>query len=112
MAGIYNHMEDDIYTASILTTTANDYFKKVHNNKNRQGQYRMPLILDKSEEIKWLNPKLEEEGIKEQMMFSFTKEDFEDYPVSKDLFSTTKDSDKAYIIKPYYYPEMNTLFDL
>lgn len=112
MAGIYNHMEDDIYTASILTTTANDYFKKVHNNKNRQGQYRMPLILDKREEIKWLNSKLDEEGIKEQMMFSFTKEDFEDYPVSKDLFSNTKDSDKAYIIKPYYYPEMNTLFDL
>ncbi|AXG68187.1 putative SOS response-associated peptidase YedK [Kordia sp. SMS9] len=110
MAGIYNHLEDDIYTASILTTTANDYFKRVHNNPNRQGQYRMPIILDKSEEIEWLNPDLKEGDIKEQMMFSFTKEDFEDYPVSKDLFSNKIDSDRADIVEPFYYAEMHTLF--
>jgi len=109
-AGIYNHMEDDIYTASILTTTANPYFERVHNNKNKHGQYRMPLVLDKNEEYEWLNPDLKEGDIVEQMMFSFTKEEFEDYPVSKDLFSNKIDSDRAGIIEQFYYPEMHTLF--
>ena len=109
-AGIYNHMEDDIYTASILTTEANPYFAKIHNNKNKQGQYRMPIVLDTKEEFEWINPDLKEGDITERMMFSFTKEEFEDYPVSKDLFSNKIDSNKPNIVEPFHYAEMNTLF--
>lgn len=109
-AGIYNHMEDDIYTASILTTTANPYFESVHNSKNKQGQYRMPIVLDTKKEMDWINPDLKEGGIIEQMMFSFTQQEFEDFPVSRDLFSNKIDSDRPSIIEEFHYPEMNTLF--
>ncbi|MCH2197003.1 SOS response-associated peptidase [Kordia sp.] len=108
-AGIYNHMEDDIYTASILTTIANPYFEHIHNKKNKQGQYRMPLILDKKDEMEWINPDLREGDIQE-LTTTFTGEEFEDYAVSNDLFKRSVNSDRPSIIEPFHYPEMNTLF--
>jgi putative SOS response-associated peptidase YedK len=53
-AGIYSIWKDaeghPLYTFSIMTTEANKEVSEIHN--------RMPVILDRHEEAKWLNPEM------------------------------------------------------
>jgi putative SOS response-associated peptidase YedK len=108
-AGIYTELYDDLYTASIITTLANPFFKEIHNKKNRLGEYRMPLVLDEKDEFEWLNTNLNEAQIRE-LLFTFTSEEFEAYPVSKDVFKKDVVSDRANILQEVNYDELNTLF--
>lgn len=55
MAGLWDKWinpktKEEIYSCTILTTTANDIVKPIHENN------RMPVILEKESYHKWLNP--------------------------------------------------------
>ena len=52
-----------VQSFSILTTPANALMAEIHNTKQR-----MPLILDRAHEQKWLDPDLGVEGIQELMV--------------------------------------------
>ena len=45
---------------SILTTSANDFMKDIHN--------RMPIILDRSHEAAWLDPAVHERAVLENIL--------------------------------------------
>lgn len=107
-AGIYTELDDGLYTCSIVTVEANDYFSKIHNVK-KQGTYRMPLVLDEKDEVEWINPDLREGDVRE-LLYSFSSKDFEAYPVSIDVNYGNRDKNRPDIIEPVFYEELNTLF--
>lgn len=104
-AGIYNKHDVGVYSCSILTTEANEFMAEIHNTKKR-----MPLILDNFYENKWLNGSLTDSEIKDLMEVCFTKKELEAYTVSKDVTNSHIKSNHKDIIKPFHYPELNTLF--
>lgn len=110
-AGIYSEIQDGetpLYSASIITTEANPLFKEIHNSPNKQGSYRMPLILDPSDEYDWLHCGDNKDTIN-TLLHTFTKQEIEAYSVSQDIFKRVE-SNRPDIINQYHYPELNTLF--
>jgi len=104
-AGIYNKHDDGVFTCSILTAEANPYMAEIHNTKKR-----MPLILDKEYERKWLANSLTDLEINEMIKNCFTKEEFEAYTVSKDVTNSRIKSNRLDILNKVNYQELNTLF--
>ena len=109
-AGIYSVIDDNsqrpIYSASIITTEANQMFKEIHNKPNKLGSYRMPLILDPSNYWEWLN-ETDLKNVK-GLLNSFTSQELITYPVSQDLFSNKIDTNQPSIIREV--PIQNGLF--
>lgn len=65
MAGIYSEWQhpqtrQTLYTFSIITTAANELMRCIHNTN-----FRMPVLLYKEEEEKWLYPELNRPAIEE-----------------------------------------------
>lgn len=108
-AGIYTELDDEVITASIITTLANPFFKEIHNSPNRLGEHRMPLVLDENQENDWLNPNLNKDDIND-LLFSFTSKEFEAYPVTKDVMNSHKNSNNQNALEPVFYEQLNTLF--
>lgn len=80
-AGIYTQLDEEVFSCSILTLEANEFFAEIHNVKKR-----MPLVLDEEFEDEWLRSDLKRTHIQELMRVGFTKEEFEAYPVSKEIY--------------------------
>ncbi|EKR71867.1 hypothetical protein LEP1GSC041_0608 [Leptospira noguchii str. 2006001870] len=100
LAGIFDIWTDPQtqkthYTFAILTTEANPLMRQIHNSK-----YRMPLILPKEKETKWIDPDINQIGE--------IKSIFKIYPDSEMDAYTVKLENDPY--KPnrykYYYPEL------
>jgi putative SOS response-associated peptidase YedK len=104
-AGVYNYHQNGVFSCSIITKQANPFMAEIHNSKKR-----MPLILDKSFEKEWLKPTLSKNSIIEIIETSFMTKELEAYAVSKNVTNSRLISNTIDILKPYYYPELNTLF--
>lgn len=103
-AGVYSVIDEGdtpLYSASIITTEANPMFKEIHNSPNSKGSYRMPLILDPSDEYEWLHCNNDTDTIK-RLLHTFTKEPLETYLVSQDIFKRV-DSNREGILNPVSY---------
>ncbi|CAM1355825.1 SOS response-associated peptidase [Tenacibaculum halocynthiae] len=103
-AGVYSVIDDGInplYSASLITTEANPLFKKIHNSPNSKGSYRMPLILDQSDEYEWLHCDDNQDTIK-TLLHTFTKNEIEAFSVSQDIFKRV-DSNRSDILQPVSY---------
>lgn len=87
-------------TFSIITTPANPLMEKIHNLKKR-----MPLILSSEDEMKWLDPDLKTEQIKE-LIKPFPDKEMTAYTISRVANSTRNNRDFPEIIKPVFYPEL------
>lgn len=110
-AGVYSVIDDGdtpLYSASIITTEANPLFKEIHNSPNSKGSYRMPLILDPSDEYEWLNCNNNLDTVK-TLLHTFTKEEISAHSVSQDIFKRVE-SNRPDILNKVDYPELNTLF--
>ncbi len=81
--GVYTQLENDTYTTTIITREANEFFSSIHNKK-KKGTFRMPLVLERETEVDWLSDDLFEGDVNE-LLNSFTKNEFEAYPVSKNI---------------------------
>ena len=101
-AGLYNELDKNLFTATILTTEANNFFAEIHNKKKR-----MPLILDKDLYEDWLDNGMNPQSLNELMATGFTRETFNAHPVSRDLYKRGIDTNKPYIVQPI---EKDTLF--
>lgn len=102
-AGIYNEIQEDAFTVSIITTEANNFFAEVHNKRKR-----MPLVLDKTFTDEWLLDNLNEAHINELMSVGFTRDEFKAYPVSRDLYKKGINTNNQKTINPSIG---NSLFD-
>lgn len=101
-AGLYNELDTDLFTATILTTEANSFFSEVHNKKKR-----MPLVLADDLYEDWLDEGMTQPQLNELMAFGFTSNEFKAHPVSRDLYKKGIDTNKPYIIQQV---QKNTLF--
>lgn len=84
MAGIYDRWRDkktgeEIGTFSIITTGTNPLTDYIHNTK-----HRMPAILSKEDEEKWLNPALTQAEI-EDLLQPFDEDKMEAYQIKNDF---------------------------
>lgn len=85
MAGIYDtwtsqETGEQYNTFALITTTTNPLTDFIHNTK-----HRMPAILSKEDEEKWLDPRLSRPEI-ESMLKPFPAEEMDAYEVKKDFF--------------------------
>ncbi|MCC8019914.1 MAG: SOS response-associated peptidase [Rikenellaceae bacterium] len=84
MGGLYDtwldpRTGDKIRTFTLITTPANTLTAEIHNGgKNPR---RMPLILDRRDEERWLDHSLDDDSIR-QLMATYPETDMEAYPVS------------------------------
>ena len=101
-AGLYNTLNNETFTATILTTEANPFFMEVHNKGKR-----MPLVLDSEYLEDWLDPGISNQHVNEIIDTGFTKKEFKAHPVSRDLYKKNKDTNRPYIVEPQ---EKDTLF--
>lgn len=108
-AGIYTQLDDQLFSCSILTQKANDFFAEIHNEKKR-----MPLVLDSDFEWEWLRDDLSAEKVKSLIKVGFTKDEFDAYTVSKDLYKPKHQRNTAASLARVDYPELGSqksLFD-
>lgn len=105
MAGILNtwinqNKEEVISTFAILTTQANNQLANIHNTKKR-----MPLILHRRDEEKWLSNNLSQNEI-QQFSIPFPEEEMQFYTVSKIVSNfASQNSNIPEVTQPFIYPE-------
>jgi len=87
-------------TFSIVTVPANSFLAEIHNTKRR-----MPLILDRAAERKWLERPLGRKEVGE-MMRHFDERVLDAFPVARELLRQGGGSGIADLLKPYEYPEL------
>lgn len=90
MAGIYDTWLDKstgevVNTFSIITTEANELTDYIHNTK-----HRMPAILFKDDEEKWLDPKLGKSDT-EQLLLPFPGDRMDAYVINNDFLKKKAD---------------------
>lgn len=102
IAGIYDVWTDketgeQLTTFSIITTTTNPLTDYIHNTK-----HRMPAILSKEDEEKWLNPNLSKAEI-ESFLKPFPAEKMDAYRIKND-FIRKASTDKSILFPLPSYP--------
>lgn len=105
IGGIYNQSRDGYVTMALLTRDASPFFSRIHNVKKRQ-----PVLIPAGLEDKWLDPELQKDEVEAILHGVYPDEDMQGYPVSKDLYRTSVDSNVEAILREEVYPDLNTLF--
>lgn len=85
-------------TFSIVTTSANPLMEKIHNLKKR-----MPLIINRADEKKWLNPELPTDDVND-LMLPFPENKMTAYTVTRDLNKTRLNPNFPSLLEPVLYP--------
>jgi putative SOS response-associated peptidase YedK len=108
MAGIWESWtnkatEDQVLTFSIITTKANPLLEKIHNKKKR-----MPVILPKENERRWLSSDIEREEI-ESILTPIDDTHLTAHTVSKLVSNKrTRETNIPEVIKRYEYEELKS----
>ncbi len=105
LAGIWDSWENNksgkvLNTFSIITTKANSFVAKIHNTRRR-----MPVILNKKDEKKWLKKDLNREEIKE-LLIPYKKDNLEAYTVSKLITTRGVNTNTPEVMDKYEYAEL------
>ncbi len=87
-------------TFSIVTTAANPLMEKIHNFKKR-----MPLIISKENEKKWIDPDLTAEEVN-SLIKPYPETDMTAYTVSKLANGSKNDRNVPEILNEVDYPEL------
>jgi len=87
MGGIWDIREnpvtkEQLHSFSLITTAANKLTAEIHNEG--QFKHRIPLILNKEAEEKWVDPSLNKDDIK-SLLKVYGDENMDAYPMSKDF---------------------------
>jgi putative SOS response-associated peptidase YedK len=101
LAGIYTTTEDGWNTFTILTKNATPLFEKVHNEKKRR-----PVIIDDENIDSWLMDDMHMGDVLQMIEDDLWDSEFETYPITKDLYSRTMDSNRDEIIEKVEYEEI------
>ncbi|MFL5811421.1 MAG: SOS response-associated peptidase [Flavisolibacter sp.] len=93
-------------TFTLITRAANEVMRHIHNSGDQA--FRMPLFLPKELEMKWLDPNLSDEDIKDILNFEMPSAELEYHPVY--TIRTTKDRpDEKTKLEPFDWPNLPPL---
>lgn len=101
LAGIYAFTNDGHATFAILTKPATPLFEKIHNTKKRR-----PVILNDGDLEGWLDNTAQRNDIEHIIHGDMADEEIRAYPISKDLYSRTVDSNRPDITDHVFYEEV------
>ncbi|WP_242131339.1 SOS response-associated peptidase [Aestuariivivens marinum] len=101
-AGLYNELDDELFTTTILTVEANPFFAEIHNKRKR-----MPLVLADDLYEDWLDDGLNQPQLNELMAYGFTANEFKAHPVTRDLYKKGIDTNTPEFVTPV---DKGTLF--
>jgi putative SOS response-associated peptidase YedK len=109
LAGLWSEWTDSstgetVNTFSVITTDANDLMADIHNSKKR-----MPVILERGSELKWLDLNSPKDEIKE-LLKPYRSEILRAHTVSDLINSKTAERNSPDVIKPFARETGNTLF--
>lgn len=109
LAGVYDHWVEsrtgEVFdTFSVITTEANEMMAVIHNSKKR-----MPAIIEKENEGKWLDLTLGREDV-EALLKPVPSEMLKANTISKLVNSKTSDKNRPDLILPFNYQNKNLLF--
>jgi putative SOS response-associated peptidase YedK len=107
LAGLWDRWQDrntgsEVRTFSIITTQANDLVAQIHNTRER-----MPVILDREDEKKWLDNTLGKAEIA-SLLKPYTS-DLEAYPVAKSLSRLGFNTSDPAVREKYDYTDLPPL---
>jgi putative SOS response-associated peptidase YedK len=94
---------EKIYTYTIITTEANPLMAKIHNKKKR-----MPAILKKEDEQKWISKNIgKEESMK--ILQPFDENEMEAYTISKLITAKGMNPNVPQVLTPFQYNNLEPL---
>ena len=105
LAGIYTNTADGGRTFTVLTKEATPLFGLVHNEKKRR-----PVIIPKENLQAWLSPKYNRSDVLELLADDLSEGNLVTYPVSRELYSRSVDTNYPEIIERVDYPEVSINF--
>jgi putative SOS response-associated peptidase YedK len=88
---------ENIYSYTIITTEANPLMAKIHNKKKR-----MPAILRKEDEQKWISNTIDKEESM-SLLSPFDEKEMEAYTISKMITTKGVDPNVPAVLKPFQY---------
>jgi len=108
LAGIYSITPDNYVSFSILTKEAeqDSMYAKIHNNKNRDSQFRQVIPLADEQIGEWLSNDLGENEVYEILQNDLPEDLLSAHPISKDLNSPIINSNRPDIIEHIKYSEI------
>jgi len=83
--------KEEIKTYTMLTTAANPLSAKIHNGG--KNPFRMPMVLHREDEEKWMDPELTEKEI-QSLLKVYPDKNMEAYPIRRD-FQKVNPHDKS-----------------
>jgi putative SOS response-associated peptidase YedK len=95
--------DETISSYTIITCEANNLLKKIHNKKKR-----MPVILPKDIERRWIDNTMSISDIK-SFLIPYADEEMKAYTISRLVTSKTQNRNVPEVIKPYNYPELKNI---
>ncbi len=109
MAGIWDLWQDEEagtveHTFSIITTNANPLLEVIHNTKKR-----MPVILEKELEKKWLSESPSNDEIS-AMLTPYDEKKMQAHPVSRLITTRRANTDVPEVLQEHKYPELEEPF--
>ena len=98
----WHHPEtsETINTYSIITCEPNNLLRKIHNKKKR-----MPVILQKENEHRWIDNTLTKNEIK-SFLTPYPDDEMKAHTISRLVTSKTRERNVPEVIDPYNYPEL------
>jgi len=107
VAGIWDEWTDEnnmenLRTFSMISVDANAFIRRINNRHKR-----MPVILPKEDESKWIQPDIGEEGIK-SMLKTYEGEELEAYPVKRLIGKKNVNSNTPEVLEEYSYDALKS----
>jgi len=105
MAGLWDTWVDkesseELRTYSVITTKANQLMEKIHNKKKR-----MPVILCRENEEKWISASLNKESV-QMFLVPFDEHEIEAFTISRLITSKQRNPNVPDVLQPFTYPEL------
>jgi putative SOS response-associated peptidase YedK len=94
---------EKLYSFVIITTEANPLMAKIHNKKKR-----MPAILSKEDEQKWISKIITKEESM-NILKPYDEKEMEAYTISKLITAKDEDPNVPEVLKPYQYNNLEPL---
>lgn len=109
LAGLYDQWHDTntgeiLKTFTIITTNANELMAEIHNSAKR-----MPAILNRSNEEKWIDPSTSSEELR-KILNPVPSEVLRAHTISHLVNDRNADRNTPEVIMPYKYHTQNLLF--
>jgi putative SOS response-associated peptidase YedK len=95
--------DEEVYSYTIITTEANPLMAMIHNKKKR-----MPAILEKKDEKKWINETLTREETM-GLLKPFNESKMNAYTISKMITTRDIDVNVPQVLEPFQYNTLEPL---